>query len=97
MLSQLMDSSPEGTAAIFLSPTFTYKSGTLFAEEYNLLKGFNDQGVHVDLQCQLVYDPKSKSETCLLVCIQCFGLCFGKPKTLMFFTMYHFDSSVSSA
>lgn len=67
MVGQLMDSAPDETVAILVCPTFTYKSGALFAEEYALVKGFNDAGVHVDLQCQLVYDPKSKSETHLWI------------------------------
>lgn len=63
MVAQLMDQNGDETAAILICPTFTYKMGTLFSDEYSLTKGFNDLGVHVDLQCQLVYDPKSKPES----------------------------------
>ena len=63
MVAQLMDQNGDETAAILICPTFTYKMGTLFSDEYSLTKGFNDLGVHVDLQCQLVYDPKTKPES----------------------------------
>ena len=46
-------------------PVFSYKTGTLFSDEYAVLTGMADAGVHVDLQCQLVFDPKSKAETLL--------------------------------
>ncbi len=58
-----MDQNGDETAGILICPTFTYKLGTLFSEEYSLTKGFNDLGVHVDVQCQLVYDPKTKPES----------------------------------
>ena len=62
MIAQLMDTS-ENTVGIMICPVFSYKSGTLFSDEYAMLKGLADNGVHVDLQCQLVFDPKSKAET----------------------------------
>ena len=65
LVGQMMDSAPEMTAGLFLGPTFSYKVGTLFNDEFLLLKGFNDCGIHVDLQAQLIFDPKSKSDTCL--------------------------------
>lgn len=63
MISQLMDTSGDDTAALMICPTFTYKAGTLFSEEYAFVKNLNDLGVHVDIQCQLVYDPKTKAVT----------------------------------
>jgi len=62
MIAQLMDT-PENTVGLMVCPVFSYKTGTLFSDEYALLKGMADMGVHVDLQCQLVFDPKSKAET----------------------------------
>lgn len=58
-----MDTSGDETAALMICPTFTYKAGTLFSEEYVFVKNLNDLGVHVDIQCQLVYDPKTKAVT----------------------------------
>lgn len=47
---------------VIILPTFAYKSGMLYNEEFALLKVLANAGCHVDGVFTLLFDPKSKTE-----------------------------------
>ena len=57
------------TCGLLVAPVFSYKPGTLFMEEHTLCKMMNQNGCSVDLAYQLLFDPKSKTDTELMVSI----------------------------
>ena len=62
LMGSIIAGKPATSCAAFLSPAFVYK-GNLFAEEYALLRTLSSAGVSVDASFQLLFDPKSKSDT----------------------------------
>ena len=59
--------SPKDTIGILLSPIFSHKPGTLFMDENMVLKALHLDSVLVDMNVQLCFDPKSKSDTFLWI------------------------------
>lgn len=53
---------PETSMLVIILPTFAYKSGMLYNEEFALLKVLANAGCHVDGVFTLLFDPKSKTE-----------------------------------
>eukprot|EP00913_Durusdinium_trenchii_P006544 g6147.t1 len=59
LVGHMMSSHAETSAGVFLSPTFIWK-GTLFQEEFGLLRTLSSAGCVVDTNFQLLFDIKSK-------------------------------------
>ena len=59
--------SPKDTIGILLSPIFSHKPGTLFMDGHMVLKALHLDSVLVDMNVQLCFDPKSKSDTFLWI------------------------------
>lgn len=64
MLVHMVTSNPESTMGIFMSPTFAYSKGSLFAEEYAILRTLSNAGCYVDGVFQINFEGKSKTELC---------------------------------
>lgn len=64
LLGHMVTTNAESTMGIFLSPTFAYTKGSLFSEEYAILKTLANSGCYVDGVFQVNFEGKSKTELC---------------------------------
>ena len=71
-MGQTIAQNPESSIGVLISPVFGYKNGTLFNEEFALLKSFANSGCNVDNTFQLLFDPRSKTESYLSTNKFCF-------------------------
>lgn len=61
MVGHAVGVSPDTTCAILVSPAFSYTKGSLYSEEFALLKTLANSGCNVDMMFQVCFDPKSKT------------------------------------
>ena len=61
ILGHSMVANASDTLGIALSPVFNYKVGTLYMDEFGVLKTLHSDGCAVDSTFSLIFDMKSKS------------------------------------
>jgi hypothetical protein len=52
---------PSDTLGILISPVFNYKAGTLYMDEFGVLKTLHSDGCTVDNCFSLIFDVKTKA------------------------------------
>ena len=65
MMGEMISALGAVACGILLTPVFSYKPGTLYMDEYTLLKQLNNTSCQVDASIQLHFDVKSKTAPCL--------------------------------